>query len=112
MAEIKYAVYPGTITTYGHEVVTMNALELATAYGVQDELYIEVNDGTEIPPQESALEYIHLKMRADNVYRNIKETAQDDDQVITYGKDFDGDRMYTQETNPDTIDKDSDITHN
>jgi hypothetical protein len=105
--EIKYAVYPGTVTTYGNEVITMNALELATAYGVQDESYIEVNDGTEIPAGETALEYIHLKMRADNVYRNIKETAQDDDQAITYGKDFDGSKTYTQETDYSSLHVDS-----
>ena len=40
MAEIKYAVYPGTITTYSGEVVTMDALELATAYGVEAESYL------------------------------------------------------------------------
>lgn len=110
--EIKYAVYPRTITTYSGEVVTMDALELATAYGVEAESYLEVASVTDIPSDKSYLEYIHLKMREDNVYRNIKETAQDDDQVTTYGRDFDGDRTYTQETNPDTIDKDMDITHN
>lgn len=110
--DIKYAVYPGTISTYTGEIVTMTALELATAYGVQDEPYIEINDGTEVPSGEAYFDYIHLKMRQDNIYRNIKETAQDDDQVITYGKDFDGDKTYTQETDPRNIDKDIDLPHN
>lgn len=112
MAEIKYAVYPGTITTYSGEVVTMDALELATAYGVEAEPYLEVASVTDIPSDKSYLEYIHLKMREDNVYRNIKETAQDDDQAVTYGPDFDGSKTYTDETNPNNIDKDNDLEHN
>lgn len=112
MPEIKYALYPGTVTTYNGDVVTMDAVELATAYGVQDEPYIVVNDGTEVPPGESYFEYIHLGMRQDNIYRNIKETAQDDDQNITYGPDFDGSKQYTQETDPNNIDKDVDLPHN
>jgi hypothetical protein len=110
--EIKYAVYPGTITLYNGAEVTMTALELATAYGVQDEPYIEINDGTEVPSGEAYFDYIHLKMRQDNIYRNIKETAQDDDQVITYGQDFDETKTYTQETDPNAIDKDIDMPHN
>lgn len=110
--EIKYAVYPGTITVYTGETVTMDALELATAYGVEGETYLEINSPADIPEGQAYFEYIHLKMRQDNIYRNIKETAQDDDQNITYGQDFDGDKEYTQETDPKNIDKNDDIVDN
>jgi hypothetical protein len=111
-ATIKYAVYPGTVTLYGGDTATFTALELATLYGVQDEPYLTVNNNTQIPAGESYFKYIHLKPRADGIYSNIKTEAQDDDQVITMGEDFDGSKTYIQETDPNAIDKDIDMPHN
>lgn len=111
-ATTKYAVYPGTVTLYNGEEVTVTALELATLYGVQDEDYLTVANVTQIPQGMAHLEYIHLKPRADGVYRDIKATAQDDGEVTTMGEDFDGDRQYTQETDRNNIDKDIDMAHN
>lgn len=109
---ILYAVYPGTVTLYNGSEVTFTAEELATAYGVQDEPYLTVNNVTEIPQGQSYFRYIHLKPRADNYYLNIMQTAQDDGEVTTMGRDFDATKKYTQETNPKTIDKDLDLPHN
>lgn len=111
-ATIKYAVYPGTVTLYNGTEVELDAEELATLYGVEDEDYLVVEDAADIPQGERYFEYIHLKPRADGAYRNIKSTAQDDDEVITMGEDFDGSKTYTQETDPNNIDKDIDMPHN
>lgn len=109
---IQYAVYPGSVTLRTGEVATFTALELATAYGVQDEPYLTVADNTQIPSAATFFNYIHLKPRADGLYENIKVTAQDDDEEITYGENFDGSKKYTMETNPNTVDQDDDITDN
>lgn len=111
-SNIKYAIYPGSVTLYNGAVAEFTAEELAEAYGVEDEDYLVVANNTQIPAGESYLEYIHLKPRADNVYRNIKVTAQDDDQLITLERDFDGNRTYIQETDPKLIDKDEDREYN
>jgi hypothetical protein len=111
-ATVKYAVYPGSVTIYNGTVVSFTALELATAYGVEDEPYLTVNNNTQVPAGEAYFEYIHLKPRQDNRYRNIKVTAQDDDENITWDQDFDGSKTYTQETDPNNIDKDIDMPHN
>ena len=110
--EIKYAVYPGSVTLYNGTTATFTDVELATAYGVEDETYLTVNTHADIPQGEEYFDYIHLKPRADGLYLNIKETAQDDDQAVTYGQDFDGSKTYTDETNPNNIDKDNDLEHN
>jgi len=110
--EILYAVYPGSVTLYNGTVRTFTALELATAYGVQAESYLTVNTNADIPQGTTYFNYIHLKPRKDNTYQDIKVTAQDDDSNITYGEDFDGSKMYTQETDPTKIDKDIDMPHN
>lgn len=110
--DIKYAVYPGTVTIYSGQEITWNAADLAAAYGVDGEDYLVINSHTDIPAGEAYFEYIHLKPRADNTYINIMDTAQDDDQVITYGEDFDGTKKYTQETDRHNIDKDVDFRHN
>lgn len=113
--DIKYAVYPGTVTTYSGQEITWSAADLAAAYGVQDEDYLVVLPGGAGPVASrhtDYFQYIHLKPRADNVYRNIKDTAQDDDQNITYGEDFDGSKKYTQETDPLNIDKEREFRHN
>lgn len=111
-ATTKYAVYPGTVTLYNGSEITFTAEELATAYGVEEESYLTVNSSADIPTGLAFFEYIHLKPRADNVYRNIKQTAQDDGEVTTLDRDFDGDKKYTQETDPNNIDKDVDMPHN
>lgn len=111
-AIIKYAVYPGSVTLYNGVVETYTALELATAFGVEDEPYLTVANNTQIPQGESYFEYIHLKPRADGVYRDIMQTAQDDGEIITMGEDFDGSKRYTQETDLNAIDKDLDLPHN
>lgn len=98
MAEILYAVYPGSVTLYSGESATFTALELATLYGVQDEDYLEVATAADEPQGEDYFRYIHLKPRRDNVYQNIKTVAQDDDEDVTMGEDFDGNKQYTQET--------------
>jgi len=117
---IKYAIYPGSVTLYDGTTETFTAEELAELYGVEDEDYLVIPDET--PPwwrnyylalllvptirevvlavlsTETYLEYIHLKPRADGTYQNIKQVAQDDGEIITYGEDFDGDKTYVQET--------------
>lgn len=110
--EIKYAVYPGTVTIYSGAEIVWTAEDLAEAYGVDGEDYLTVNTNADIPAGETYFEYIHLKPRADNIYRNIKDTAQDDDEAVTWGEDFDGDKTYIQETDPKNIDKDLDMPHN
>jgi hypothetical protein len=110
--DIKYAVYPGPVTLYDGTEITWNAADLAAAYGVDGEPYLTINSHLDIPRGEAYFEYIHLKPRSDNIYRNIMDTTQDDDQVITYGEDFDGSKKYTQETDPLNIDKDDDFRHN
>jgi len=112
MADIKYAVYPGSVTLYNGTIRSFTALELATAYGVQGEPYLTVNNNLQIPQGEAYFEYIHLKPRADDYYENIKEVAQDDDQNITWGKNFDGNKQYTEETDPNTVDRDEDLPNN
>jgi hypothetical protein len=106
---IQYAVYPGSVTLRDGQVATFTAEELATAYGVDGEDYLVVADNTEIPPAPEFFNYIHLKPRADGVYQNIKTTAQDDDEEITYGENFDGDKKYTMETNRNIVDQDDDM---
>lgn len=99
-SDILYAIYPGTVTLYDGSQRTLTALELATEYGVEDESYLTVNSPTDIPRDETHLRYIHLKPRADNIYPDMKDSEhlQDDDEQVTWGADFDGDKQYTQET--------------
>lgn len=111
-ATIKYAVYPGSVTLYDGTVRTFTALELATAYGVENEPYLTVSNNSQIPQGLAYFQYIHLKPRKDDRYVNIKDTAQDDDQNITWGRDFDGEKTYTQETDRNNIDNDTDMVHN
>ena len=107
---IKYAVYPGSVTLRDGTVATYTALELATLYGVQDEPYLTVSSPIMTPGGLAFFEYIHLKPRADGIYENIKLTAQDDDQVVTLDQDFDGDKAYTQETDPQNIDREQNLS--
>ena len=110
--DILYAVYPGTIEIRDYEgnslgMRTMTALELATAYGVQDEPYLVVNSENDLPDDPlERMRYIHLVMRPDNIYENIKYTAEDDGQEVAYRPDFDPKKKYTMETDPLNIDPD------
>lgn len=109
---IKYAVYPGTVTLYDGTEVEWSAADLATAYGVDGESYLTINTYADIPSGDTYFEYIHLKPRADGVYANIMTEAQDDGEDVTWGQDFDGDKKYTQETDPNHIDKEEEFRHN
>ena len=109
---IKYVIYPGSVVLQDGTTATFTAGELATAYGIDGGDYLTVNSYLDVPAGVTYFEYIHLKPRADGVYINIKDTAQDDGQTITYGEDFDGTKKYTQETDPLNIDKDVDFRHN
>lgn len=94
---IKYAIYPGSVTTYSGEVLEFTAEELAVLYGVDDEDYLEVTDEAALLSSEASLEYIHLKPRRDNQYFDQKDADHDQSDSLI-GKDFDGNRLYTQET--------------
>lgn len=95
--EIKYAVYPGTITLDSGAEATFTALELATLYGVDDESYLTVSGPTEVPQGETYFEYIHLKPRPDGKYYNIQDSEHTQEDSLI-GRDFDGKKKYTQET--------------
>ena len=100
--DILYAVYPGTIEIRDYDgnplgTRTMTAVELATAYGVQDEPYLVVNSENDLPDDPlQQMRYIHLVMRPDNIYENIKYTAEDDGQEVAYRPDFDPKKKYIQ----------------
>ncbi len=49
MANVKYAIYPGSIKLYDGSTKTWTAPALATAYGVQTEPYLTVNTNADIP---------------------------------------------------------------
>lgn len=108
LPEVKYAIYPGTVSVRdedGNAIgdATFTALELATAYGVQDEDYLTIDDGDPEPQGMAYFEYIHLKPRADNKYQNMKSQIED-----IYRPDFDGTKRWTDETQPDKIDPELD----
>ena len=105
----KFAIYPGSVTTYDGTVRTFTALELATAYGVQDEPYLTVNSHVDIPQGEAYFEYVHLKPRQDDYYQNYLEYGLFDEEDVTLGPDFDGDRKYTQETDRTKMEKEVDL---
>jgi hypothetical protein len=99
--DTKYAVYPGTVTTYAGDELTFTASELAVLYGVDDEAYLTVSSAAEeaalLSDAETYLQYIHLKPRPDNVYYDAKDGDHTQDDRLL-GEDFDGKRKYTQET--------------
>lgn len=104
LPEVKYAIYPGTTPVYDEngdyiEDQTFTALELATAYGVQDEPYLTVEEGDSEPQGMAYFEYIHLKPRADGKYINMLNQVED-----VYRPDFDAKKKYTEETDPRKID--------
>mgnify|MGYP006921736784 CR=1 FL=1 len=113
MAEQLYAVQPGSVTLYDGTVRTFTALELATAYGVQDEPYLTVNSDLDLPrnPLER-MRYVLLIPRQDNKYENIMYTAEDDGEDVAYRPDFDDTKQYIQETDQNNIDSDIDFNFN
>lgn len=102
MDEILYAVYPGSVTLYDGTTATLTGPELAELFGVQDEDYLTVTGPENEPQGEDAMRYIHLTPRADGIYPNMKVATHDDDEEITWDRDFDGSKQYTQETNWET----------
>lgn len=104
-----YAIYPGSVTLYDGTEVEFTALELAEAYGVQDEPYITISSPEEVPQGMDFFDYIHLKPRPDNYYENWKDYALDNGEEVAMGEDFDGDRQYTQETDKKALDIDTEM---
>lgn len=102
----KFAIYPGSVTLYDGTIRTFTALELATAYGVQDEPYLTVNTPAQVPTD---MTYIHLKPRKDDYYEDWKDYGLFDEEVVTDGPDFDGDRKYTMETDRNKMESDADL---
>ena len=114
MAELKYAVYPGTVSTYDENGnptgdVTWNAADLAAAYGVQDEPYLTVNSPLDVPKGLAYFEYLHLVPRADNKYENIMYTAEDDGEDVAYRPEFDPTKQYFHKTDPPYKDPDLEL---
>lgn len=107
MSNQLYAVQPGTVTLFDGTTRTFTALELATAYGVQDEPYLTVNSDLDLPrnPLER-MRYIVLSPRADNKYQDIMYTAEDDGEDTAYRPDFDGTKKYIQETDRHNVEPD------
>ena len=104
LPEVKYAIYPGTVKVYDENGdyigdQTFTALQLATAYGVQDEPYLTVPEGGFEPQGKTYFEYIHLKPRSDGKYINMLSQVED-----VYRPDFDGRKRWTDETDPRAID--------
>lgn len=104
LPEVKYAIYPGTTPVYDENGdylgdMSFTAEELATAYGVQDEDYLVVNEGESEPQGMKYFEYIHLKPRSDGKYINMKTQVEE-----IYRPDFDGKKRWTDETDPRNID--------
>ena len=113
MDDITYAVWPGSVTLYDGTVRTFTALELATAYGVQDEPYLTITNESQLPRDpKKRLKIIELKPRQDDKYQNYKYVAEDDGQEIAYRPDFDGKKRYIQETDPNNVDPDIDFDFN
>lgn len=102
-----YAVYPGSVTLYDGTVLSFTALELATAYGVQDEPYVTIANASEVPQGEAYFDYIHLKPRQDNHYQSWQAYAMDDGEQVTMGQDFDGSKQYTDQTDWEKMEKES-----
>lgn len=104
MDDILYAVWPGTVLCDDGVERTFTALELATAYGVQDEPYLTVTEEADLPsdPMER-MRYIELKPRADNTYQDYKYVAEDDGEDVAYRPDFDASKQYIDSTDPDNI---------
>jgi hypothetical protein len=104
MPEQLYAIYPGPVTLYDGTVKVWTAVDLATAYGVQDDAYLVVNTPLEVPQDLEYFKYIHLQPRADDLYQNIKYTSEDDGQPVSYRPDFDASKRWIEETDPRNID--------
>lgn len=98
MAEVKYGIYPGTVTLYDGTQKTFTASELADAYGLSPGEYEELSEGPSQPQGMDYLEYIHLHPRRDDVYYDVKEEIHDDGQQSTLDEDFDGNKRWIHET--------------
>lgn len=109
-SELLYAVWPGSVDLVDQDGIptgetrTFTALELATAYGVEDTDYLVVNSELDLPrdPMQRML-YIELKPRPDNYYENIRYTAEDDNEDVAYRPDFDASKKWIDETDPQHI---------
>lgn len=104
LPEVQYAIYPGTTPVYdenGDYVgdQSFTAEELATAYGVEQEDYLIVEEGDPEPQGMAYFNYIHLKPRSDGKYINMLEEVE-----AEYRPDFDAKKKWTDETNPRAID--------
>jgi hypothetical protein len=102
--EVKYAIYPGTTPVYNEDGdyvgdATFTAEELATAYGVEGEDYLTVENDTWSLQDMAYFEYIHLKPRSDGKYINMLTQVEE-----IYRPDFDSKKRYTEETDPRAID--------
>lgn len=96
-----YAVYPGTVTLRDGSTKSWTAAALAAAYGLTTQPYRTITGA--FPQDGTEINYIHLKPRPDDTYQSIIYTAEDDGQVESYRPDFDGDKKYIQETNPNSL---------
>ncbi len=104
LPEVKYAIYPGTTPVYDENGdyigdQTFTALELATAYGVEEEDYLTVPEAGFEPQGKRYFEYIHLKPRTDGKYINMKTQVEE-----IWRPDFDAKKKWTEETDPRAID--------
>lgn len=105
---VKYAIYPGTVATYNDDGdfignVTWSAADLAEVYGVDGEDYLTVTNEQWSLSNMEYFEYIHLKPRADGKYINMLNQVEDVDRP-----EFDGRKRWTNETNPNSIDPETD----
>lgn len=107
MAEIQYAVQPGTVTLHDGSTKVWTAAALATAYGVAGTPYLTINSELDLPtdPRER-MKILVLVPRPDDIYEDIMYTAEDDGEDVAYRPDFDAKKKYLQETDPRNIDPD------
>ena len=95
---MKFAVYPGTVTTYDDQVVTMTYNDLIAAYNVDPAKCVL---GSTVA-QRDLMRYILLKPRRDNEYPDMREPTELGAEQ-KWGPDFDGSKKWTQETNYDNL---------
>lgn len=105
MAEIQYAVRPGSVTLLdGVTVKNWTAAQLAVAYGVDATPYLTINTDADYPKDPLArMAILTLVPRADDIYENIMYKAEDDGLDVAYRPDFDAKKRYTMETDPQHI---------
>lgn len=89
--ELKYAVYPGTITLDDGTEVYVSAAELADYYGLDpSDEYVVVEQGQPSPFTTGSDEATHVQLipRSDGKYPNIKEVYNASGEEY-WGEDFD-----------------------